>query len=171
MAQLLLRVSSHPKEEPFMNRPLATALLSFALSAAGVVVSGSNVLADDSPIPRITVEIDGLRNAKGVVRCSVFASADGFPSNPSRAAARAVAPSIANGHATCTFDNVKPGTYAVGFLHDENANGKMDTNFFGAPTEGYGASNNARGSMGPPKFDDAKFVHKGLTTLRLKTEY
>jgi uncharacterized protein (DUF2141 family) len=152
-----------------MNRRLAAVLFCLSVSTAA-----ADTFADEAgapPPPRITVDVSALRNAKGVVRCSLFASADGFPTNPARALMSVNAPSIANGHATCTFDNVKPGTYAVGFLHDENGNGKMDTNFLGMPSEGYGASNNARGSMGPPKFEDAKFNHEGQTTLHLKTEY
>lgn len=152
-----------------MNRRLAAAFVSLATLALA-----PTALADDAPAPRaarVTVEVNALRSAKGVVRCSLFASANGFPTDSTKAAALAVAPSIANGQATCTFENVKPGTYAVGFIHDENNNGKMDTNFLGMPTEGYGASNNARGSMGPPKFDAAKFTHDGQTTLHLKTEY
>ena len=33
----------------------------------------------------------------------------------------------------------------------------MDTNFLGMPKEGVGASNDAKGFMGPPKYQDAKF--------------
>lgn len=154
-----------------MNRRFA-AVLSLALTtAAGTALADDPAPAPPPPAPRITVEVNGLRNAKGVVRCSLFASANGFPSKPALSLMTIVAPPIANGHTTCTFDNVKPGTYAVGFLHDENNNGKMDSNFIGMPTEGYGASNNARGTMGPPKFDDAKFNHESQTTLRLTTAY
>jgi uncharacterized protein (DUF2141 family) len=151
-----------------MNRVFASVLFSICVSI------GSTALADEAPAPatpRIVVEIGALRNAKGVVRCNLFASPDGFPKQPEKALMSAKAPSIANGRAVCTFENVKPGTYAVGYLHDENSNGKMDTNFLGIPTEGYGASNNARGSMGPPKWQDAKFTHDVQTTLRLRTEY
>ena len=42
-------------------------------------------------------------------------------------------------------------------FHDENANGKIDRNFVGIPKEGYGTSNDAKGFMGPPKYEDAKF--------------
>jgi uncharacterized protein (DUF2141 family) len=42
-------------------------------------------------------------------------------------------------------------------LHDENRNNEMDTNFLGIPIEGFGASNDARGFLSPPKYDDAKF--------------
>ena len=37
----------------------------------------------------------------------------------------------------------------------------MDTNFLGIPKEDYGCSNNARGTLGPPKWKDAKFELKG----------
>ena len=159
-----------------MNRRIVTVL--FTLSLCTVATES---FADNAPAPaptpapappqRITVETNGLRNAKGVVRCSLWASANGFPKDPARALVNVVAPAIANGRAVCVFDNIKPGTYAVGYIHDENNNGKMDTNFLGVPTEGYGASNDARGSMSPPKFDDAKFNHAGQTDLHLKTEY
>lgn len=48
-----------------------------------------------------------------------------------------------------------PGRWAVQVIHDENDNFDFDRNFFGIPTEGYGFSNNPRGSFGPPDFDDA----------------
>ena len=42
-------------------------------------------------------------------------------------------------------------------VHDENENNKLDTNFLGIPKESFGCSNNAKGFMGPPKWEDAKF--------------
>jgi uncharacterized protein (DUF2141 family) len=63
--------------------------------------------------------------------------------------------------AVCEFPGIAPGTYAVSVYHDENSNDKLDTNFLGIPREGVGASNNARGHMGPPKFDSAKFEWAG----------
>ena len=43
----------------------------------------------------------------------------------------------------------------------ENSNGKLDTSFMGIPHEGVGASNNAKGHFGPPKFDAAAFHFSG----------
>ena len=50
----------------------------------------------------------------------------------------------------CSFSipNLNPGKYAVRYYHDENLNGKMDTNLVGKPTEGYGFSNNVIGKVG-----------------------
>jgi uncharacterized protein (DUF2141 family) len=58
---------------------------------------------------------------------------------------------------TCTFSGIAPGTYAVALFHDENGDGKLDTNFMGVPREGVGVSNNKLRSFGPPRWDDAKF--------------
>jgi uncharacterized protein (DUF2141 family) len=68
---------------------------------------------------------------------------------------------IVQGVAVFTFKGVAPGTYAVAVYHDENGNGKIDSNFMGIPKEKTGASNNAKGKMGPPKFQEAKFVVSG----------
>lgn len=50
-----------------------------------------------------------------------------------------------------------PGTWAIAVIHDENANGRIDTTF-GIPREGVGSSRNAPLRMGPPRFADAAFV-------------
>lgn len=55
-----------------------------------------------------------------------------------------------------TFTNLESGTYAIKLFHDENSNGKLDTNMFGIPKEGYGFSNNV-GRFGEPAFNDAAF--------------
>lgn len=62
-----------------------------------------------------------------------------------------------------TFSGIPNGIYAVSFYQDENDNQKLDTNFMGIPKEPYGCSNNARGFMGPPKWEDAKFYLKDKT--------
>ena len=53
------------------------------------------------------------------------------------------------------------GEYAIASYHDENGNGKLDTNALGLPEEGYGFSNDARGMFGPPKFSEAVFEFDG----------
>jgi uncharacterized protein (DUF2141 family) len=133
------------------------------------VSSSANALAPKRPAVtqvqpssanRIHVEISGLRNDKGQVMCSLYSSADGFPKNGDKAVAHSKSP-ISNAHAVCDFPDVKEGTYAVSVFHDENSNGKLDTNFMGMPREGVGASNNAKGHFGPPKFAAAAFRFSG----------
>jgi uncharacterized protein (DUF2141 family) len=59
------------------------------------------------------------------------------------------------GTQSVVFTNLKPGTYAVIAFHDANDNGKLDENWLGVPTEGYGFSNNAEGFMSAPSFQNA----------------
>jgi uncharacterized protein (DUF2141 family) len=121
-----------------------------------------DALAQPQELPKnlIRVEIDGLRNDKGQVLCAIYLSADGFPKRADKALAHANSP-ISHAHAVCEFPDLNAGTYAISLFHDENSNGKLDTNFMGIPREGVGASNNAKGHFGPPKFDAAAFRFSG----------
>jgi uncharacterized protein (DUF2141 family) len=63
--------------------------------------------------------------------------------------------------ARCDFLDLQPGTYALAVIHDENMNGKLDTNEVRIPTEGYGFSNDASALMGAPSFNAASFPYDG----------
>jgi len=52
------------------------------------------------------------------------------------------------------------GKYAITVFHDENGNEDLDTNAIGIPREPYGFSNDARGFMGPPKYQAASFEYQ-----------
>lgn len=70
------------------------------------------------------------------------------------------------------FQKVPEGTYAITIFHDENSNGELDSNFIGIPKEGYGFSNNATGTFGPPSFEDASFqVSKENKEIKIKLSY
>ncbi len=155
-----------------MMRRLAggkTVSLAAALVAAFGAFAQTPVLAPAENV--IHVEISGLRNDKGQVLCALFSSAEAFPKKAEKAVARLTS-KIAERQATCDFTGVAPGTYAVSVVHDENSNGKMDTNFIGMPREGVGASNNAKGHMGPPKFRAASFRYEsGRLDLKIRVNY
>lgn len=108
----------------------------------------------------VNVDIGGLRDDKGQVVCALYSSSDAFPKDGKKAVAR-IDSGISNKHAVCEFSGITPGTYAVSVFHDENSNGKLDSNFLGIPREGVGASNGAKGHFGPPKFDAAAFHFSG----------
>lgn len=66
-----------------------------------------------------------------------------------------------------TFDDLAQGTYAIKLFHDANDNGKLDKNFLGIPSEGYGFSNNG-GAYGPSSFADAAFVVTEQTEISIR---
>ena len=75
---------------------------------------------------------------------------------------------IRKGQAECVFAGVEPGVYALSAIHDENDNGKLDTNFLGIPTESWCTSRDAPAFFGPPSFDNAKFQYRGHV-MRLRS--
>lgn len=129
----------------------------------GVILSlaaGASPQSQEPVANTIHVEIGGLRNDRGRVACALYSSSDGFPKQADKAVARTTV-SIADKKAVCEFSGMAPATYAISVFHDENGNGKLDTNFMGIPREGVGASNGAKGHFGPPKFDKAAFRFPG----------
>lgn len=101
----------------------------------------------------LNVEVKNVKPKQGVVVVALFDKPSDFPVAAKRLAARVVE---AGGESiTVTFQGLGAGRYAVAAFQDENRNGKLDKNFLGLPTEPYGFSNDARGSMGPPSFDKA----------------
>lgn len=109
---------------------------------------------------KIVVEVTNLRSTKGVVLLSLFKGEAGFPSKSDAAVSSAKA-TITGNKAVVVFNNIPHGEYAISIMHDEDGNGKMNTNMLGIPKEGYAASRNAKGSFGPPKYEDARFKLEG----------
>lgn len=144
------------------------------LSLAGAFLltfSSTPAQAQPAQENQIRVEIVGLRNDKGQVLCALFSSAGDFPKRADKAVAHSTS-TITNRRAVCEFPRVPPGTYAVSVIHDQNSNGKLDTNLMGIPREGVGASNDAKGHFGPPKFDAAAFRYSGgRLELRITISY
>jgi uncharacterized protein (DUF2141 family) len=141
-----------------------------AIAAAVVVASGVSA-ADPPPSAVLTARISGLRSNSGQVGCTIYGSPKGFPTDAREALQRKWCP-IADGASVCAFDPIPAGTYAVACFHDENGNGKLDAGLFGIPTEGTVVSNHAKGFMGPPSFDKAKFSFSGVPSeLRLRMGY
>ena len=108
----------------------------------------------------LTVTILNLRNNLGQVCVALYNKEEAFPKSPDKAMKIVFAP-IRDKKSTVVFDSLPPGEYARSVFHDENKNGKMDSNFFGVPKEGVGTSNDARGHLGPPHYKDAKFNFSG----------
>jgi len=152
-------MTNHPEN----SASAALAIFMVIYTLAGLLLSPfPATFGQEKPSPEslIQVEVSGLRNEKGKVLCALYSSPDGFPKKDEKASAHVTA-DISERHATCRFSGVTPGTYAVSVFHDENSNGKLDTNVMGIPREGVGASNNAKGHFGPPKFDAAAFHFSG----------
>lgn len=120
---------------------------------------------------KIEIEISEFRNTNGHVLVSLFDNGKDFP-DQAEAAFKTLKVKVSKKKHTLTFENVPYGEYAIIFLHDENDNQEMDTNFVGAPKEGYGASNDAVNTFSEPKYSEAKFkLQQEIIKLDLKVFY
>jgi uncharacterized protein (DUF2141 family) len=111
----------------------------------------------------LTVNISGLNSSDGNLLIGIYNKKESFLKKPIKSAIV----KVESKKALVLFRNLPKGIYAVSFVHDENDNKKMDTNFIGIPKEDYGCSNNAIGFMGPPKYKDAKFVLEKDKTIEI----
>ena len=106
---------------------------------------------------KISVQAPG--NSHGNIGYLVFASADGFPNEKSKALKSGFAPMPPDGSAVSIDAGELPaGRYAVSVYQDVNGNGKLDMGLLGVPKEPVGASNNPKPRMGPPRFEDCAFM-------------
>jgi uncharacterized protein (DUF2141 family) len=113
----------------------------------------------------LRVSVDGVRSDKGEILIGLFdhvdgfehaianATKDGLAADPGRLVGISIRAKA--GVQSAAFPQLAPGRYALVVVHDENDNGRLDTNALGVPTEGYGFSNNAQGLLGAPSFDAA----------------
>ncbi len=132
-------------------------LFAFLLFSSAIPVACINA-EEGGPVPtgRIHVRISGVRSQEGELGLALFNSKEGFPMKPARAFAKGAVAAEGESH-VYVFEHVPYGTYAISVMHDENRNGKLDTNFIGIPREGVGASNNPVSRFGPPSFDSSSF--------------
>lgn len=112
----------------------------------------------------LTVEMNNFKNNSGVVKVGLYNSEGTFLGQTYKK----LESKIADKKAFVTFEGIEKGEYAVSIYQDENLNGVMDKNFFGIPSEDYIASNNEKGSFGPPKYSKAKFLINGDSKIVIK---
>lgn len=105
---------------------------------------------------KLTVSITNVESNDGQLFVYLYDKPEYYPKEKDKAF-KVVKTKISNNKAKLIFEDIPKGTYAIAVHHDDNGNNKVDTNFLGIPSEDFGASNNAKGFMGPPSFEDASF--------------
>jgi uncharacterized protein (DUF2141 family) len=131
-------------------KTLTKTLLSASVLAASL--AGLSV-AEESRVA-LTLEIAGVAPSEGFVMIGLYDSETSWESGNAVAGTRA---EVSGDQVVAVFDDLPAGRYGVKMYHDVNANGEMDTNLMGIPSEPFAFSNNARGRFGPPNWDAAVF--------------
>lgn len=123
----------------------------FTLGAAAAAITLAAPVASASPAPvDVTVRLLDVASGKGQLLVSLCDKST-FMRRCVKSA-RAVAK---RGSAVVTFRGVQPGRYAVMAIHDENNDGRLGRTSIGVPSEGWGFSRDAKGTAGPPAFEQA----------------
>lgn len=142
-----------------------------SIAALGaLLLSGAAGAAATANSADLQVQLSGLRSAKGVVHLCLTHDAARFmdcKDNPA-----AIAKTIQAGRAAALdLGQVKPGSYALLIVHDENNNGKLDM-MFGIPREGFGFSNNPAMKPRKPKWEEIRFTMPAKpTTQQIRIRY
>ena len=108
----------------------------------------------------LTVEVLNAKSEQGTVDGALFGAEASWLRDLAQGAREPAAAKV-----VLVYRNLPAGAYALSVFHDENGNGKLDTNVAGIPLERYGFSRDARGRMGPPSFADAVFDLQADTAI------
>jgi len=143
------------------RKPVLSAYAAIALLTIG---------AAPPPPSELTLQLNGLRNAKGVVHVCLTSDAARFLD--CQKVAGSVGRTLPAGQAgRIALGRVPAGTYALLVVHDENRNGKLDM-MLGIPREGFGFSNNPAMKPRAPRWEEIRFaLVPGTVTQTIRIRY
>ncbi len=120
----------------------------------------------DSPKEYLIVKVSNIKEIRGELRIAVYNNKSDFDTKENPVVYSQVP--VTQNTFEVKYENLPPSAnYAITVHHDANMNGKIDTNIFGIPKEGFCFSNNAMGSFGPPSYEDCKFeIKKGTYVIQ-----
>lgn len=112
----------------------------------------------DTPVGKtgqMTVEISNIRVGEGCLRLGIYDTPEAFADKDAGGPHGKVIRPLLQPTQTVVIPDLPYGRYVLALYQDCNDNGKLDTNFFGVPTEPYAFSNNPQGKWRSPSFADA----------------
>jgi uncharacterized protein (DUF2141 family) len=130
----------------------------------GLLVAGATFLTYSQ---ELKVVVKNVKGGEGMVRLALYNSED----QHMKKEFKALEVKSKNGEAVVVFNDVPPGIYSVSVMHDSNDNKELDSNFIGIPKEGFGFSNDAMGTLGPPGFKKASFEFSGKKEVVINLRY
>ena len=145
-----------------MKTILLSLLILLKILAPVVVMAGSN----PGNTGEIALTITGFENSEGIAKVALVNSMENFAEDKPY---KGFNFKIIDNRVVQTLGNFPYGEYAIKIYHDENSNHELDTRMFGIPAERYGFSNNARGTLGPPDFEEAAFK-VSTSSIRVEIE-
>ncbi|MGV8995128.1 MAG: DUF2141 domain-containing protein [Flavobacterium sp.] len=121
--------------------------IKYFFACAIIFISGTVVSQNT-----VTVDVPNIKGDKGTIQIAVFNKSESFPKVGGEY--KLVQFKISDGKSKFTIKDLPDGEYAIAIHHDENSDGKMNTNMIGIPKEGYAFSKNFKPKFSAPKFSD-----------------
>ncbi len=146
----------------------------FRAKRAIAVVAAAAVTAVAIPSTKaadLTITVSGVKSSTGRIYVGVHRADSGIKFPDDKGMVAGIWREAVKGSFTVQITGFPPGRYAINGFHDQNDNGKLDTNVLGIPTEGYGFGNGADASFGPPKFEAASVDVIDTARIRLPIGY
>ena len=118
---------------------------------------------------QLKITVPNVNKIEGMIQVSLYNSKDKFIRKGQEY--KSQVRKVRSNSETFIFNDLPAGTYAVALYHDENSDGKCNTNLIGIPKEGYGFSKNFKPSLSAPKFEDTKFRLDSVSEIIIKLIY
>lgn len=111
----------------------------------------------------LTLEVDGLDTSRldgAALFVAVFTEPGQWLAKPAIGRRFAIDPQ-GGGRMRVALADLPEGPLAISVFQDANGNGRLDSNAMRMPIEPFGFSNNAAGTYGPPRFEQAVLTPSG----------
>ena len=124
-------------------------------------------LSGQAQTQTLTIQVTNVKDAEGHVRIAIYNSEKDYMKKHFMVKSA----KAAKGTVELVIDNLPAGTYGISVMHDANSNEKMDSNMIGIPKEGFGFSNNAKGTFGPPGYEKTKIEFAASKQISIELTY
>jgi uncharacterized protein (DUF2141 family) len=123
-----------------------------------------------APIPAAAADLAltiAVAEPAGIVQLAVYGDAASYDADAG--ALRTLSVPVTASEQTIVIAGLPEGGVAIKLFQDLDTDAQLSTNLLGIPEEPYGFSNNARGTFGPPSFEEAVFaLTTGETAQRIE---
>jgi len=117
----------------------------------------------------LTLKVRNIEEVKGQMCIAIYGSEEDYKDSENQVWSDCIP--VSSSLFEFIIEGLPKGMYMISIFHDVDSNEELNSNWIGMPKEPFGFSNDAKGKMGPPKFEDASFEIKEdmETTINLMT--
>lgn len=136
----------------------------------GTSFSPTNKNLDQDKTHSVSIEVTNIRSTKGIMQFQVYRNQSSFSKETPYKLIRVSKKDVSKKSMTYEIKGLKPGTYGIALLDDENSNKKMDYGWM-MPEEGFGFSDYYHTGWSRPVFNDFKFELNKDKHVTMKVRY